>query len=218
MIVRQGLADAEDIRSEADRIVSGRAYRASEPNLLDRTAGRFFGWLGEQLGRLFDSQGGSETGNFLFGWAILAVAAAALVWLLYRYLPELRSLRRVTGGASDDSETVRHSVRVQTSRAEWLRRAEEAERQQEFAAATHARYKALIAGLVDGRELPSAPGHTAGEHLAAFADGGPRHDSLRQATDTFADVWFGGESAGPEVPARLHDLDRATLRSRSSDA
>ena len=77
-------ADPDDLRRQADEIVSRPEFQEAQPSLVERA----LDWLFEQLGDLIGPVAGS--GGYAVGYAILIVALAAIGYLLWRVFPRGR--------------------------------------------------------------------------------------------------------------------------------
>lgn len=200
-------ADPEELRRQADEIVSRPEFQEEQPSLVERA----LDWMFEQLGDLIGPVAGS--GGYALGYAILIVALAAVGYLLWRVFPRGRL------GPQHQDFIVATDTVARRSRAEWLAEAAQAEADGDWERAVHARYYAIASGLADDDRLPSEPSTTTGERRVAFA--APPTEPARaatfdDATETYEHVWFGGRSADEPDSRRLADADRSLLDGRRS--
>lgn len=177
----------EVVRETADEILRRPIYQPPEPGVIERA----IDWLLEQLGRLVPDAGGPPVGGggFLVGWVFLAVVAGLALYMLFKVMP--RRLAKAETETIEVETTITHT----TSRREWLDRAVEAEAEGRWRDAVRARYRALVAGLIDRNELPAETGATSGEYSATFGVEPPRGPAFGDATGRFEAVWYGGSAA-----------------------
>lgn len=194
------MAEPEDIRHAADDILSRPEYRPPAPSLLDRA----FRWMNEQfadvLGGLF-----GRGGSYVVGWIVLAVALATVSWLLWKVMPR----RRLPD--TPEPRTIETETRTRPGRGEWLARAAEAEASGNWGEAVRARYRAVVAGLIDREEIDDADGATSGEYRRSFDGTTDRKQLFDQVTDRFEEVWYGGRPAGDGDPKLLAELDEQVV-------
>lgn len=205
-------AEADQIREQADEILSRPEYQPVEPSLLDRGVD----WLGRQVGdlvrwlvgRIPGFGGGSGALGFdPLGW-ILIIALIGLVAYLLTKMRWRRLERRRKPGVSRD-------VRHETSRRHWLELAAEAEAEGRWSEVVRYRYRATVAGLVERRELSGEPGATSGEHRRRLEEAEtPDAEPFGRVADRFERVWYGGDDADAEAAAELAEADDELLRER----
>ena len=196
------MAEPEDIRDSADDILSRPEYQPEPLSLLDRA----WNWMNEQFAEALGSLLGTG-GSYLVGWTLLAVLAGLLGWFLFRVMPRKRLRRNVV------EPSIEADVRAIASRTDWLEQARIAEAEGNWREAVRARYRAMIAGLIDRQEVVDFEGATSGEYRRSFEPGPPRSDSLGQATDAFEQIWYGGSPAAADDSSRLEELAGRTLGS-----
>lgn len=194
------VAEAEDIRDSADDILARPEYQPEQPSLLERA----WNWINEQFAEVLGSIFGTG-GSYLVGWVLLAVLAGVLGWFLVRVMPRNRLRRKV------DDPSVETDVRTTAGREDWLAQARAAEAAGNWREAVRARYRAMIAGLIDRQEVVDFEGATSGEYRRSFEPGPPRSDSLDQATEAFEEIWYGGSPAAENDAGRLEELASQTL-------
>ncbi len=196
----------EELRDRADEVLSNPKFAASEPGLIDR----FIDWVQEVFSDLLSFVTGSTAfGGVAVGWIILAAMIGLIIYFLVRYLPGFSSVK---------AETVRATVsprKNRRSRAEWLAEAEAAEDKGHHREAVRARYKATVAGLIEGDELPDTVGATAAELAHAFQADAARTDPFGSSTDAFSDVWYGGDDADQSDSAKVAGWDGQILDKKS---
>ncbi len=204
------MADVDQYRDTADEVLDRPEFREEEPNLLVQAAEWFFRELGEFLGSLDlpggGAPGGSGSAVYLVGYVILGLLLIGAVYLAWRVMPGWQ--KRV---ASDDGPTTR--TEVSRTRAEWLARAEEAERAGDWDGAVHARYHALTTGLADAERLSSEASTTSGEHRRRYREQGvtERVPVFDRVSDRYEVVWFGGVDAEPDDAKAMVDDDLRLL-------
>jgi len=201
----QDSPDAESIRQTADRILENELYQEAEPGLVRR----FWNWLTDRSldGPTIDGGGGSGSsgGGFVLGYIVLIIIAVLVVWMLVKVMPR-KLPRRI-----DKDVLVETTVAPRTSRDEWLKRAEQAENDGLFRQSVQARYRAIVAGLLDRDELPTDNGATSGEYNTAFDEPAPRGPSFAEASVRFEDVWFGGHDATVTDSGKMKSLDETVV-------
>lgn len=197
----------EDLRQRADDVLSQDKYQPDEPGLLDRIWDRVTELIGDLLSVFADS---TIFGGVAIGWIVLAVMLGLIVWFVMRYLPRFGSGRHPRAQARITTEKVR------MSRAEWLAKADEADRSGLHREAVRARYRATVAGLIEGDELPESPGATPTELQAAFEADPSRADPFASSTDAFSDVWYGGSDADRTQSEQLAQWDGEVVTNKGS--
>jgi hypothetical protein len=173
-----------------------------EPGLIDRAWDRFTEFLSDLLSIV---TGGSAFGGVVLGWVVLGSMLVLIVVLLWRFAPRVRSIAPARVTATVTTEPARKS------RREWLVEASDAEARGSYAEAVAARYHALVAGLIERRQLPDAAGATPTELRDAFDAEARRRDPFASATDAFSDIWYGGETADAGDSSQMLDWDTRVL-------
>ena len=199
------MADADSIRREADEILARAEYREPPRSLFQRA----LDWFLRQLSEAIASVSGGVPGGYLLGWFIVAVVVCGIGYMVWRVLP--RGLRHVASAAP---EPVLTASDRSVGRRAWLERAAAAEAAGDWRQATMARYRALVAGLVDRDELDDSPGATSGQHQREFEGSEPRRSSFSSVTRRFEDIWYGASPAEPGDPVEVHRADDDLLSSR----
>ena len=191
---------ADDIRGTADDILGRAEFRQTE-SLLERAGG----WLDDLLSDVLGGLGGGGLGS-LIAWLILLTLVGGLIWLLLRLTPAAGLARvarteavvKTSGPAATDFRDA----------GEWRREADRLAAEGRYDEAIRARYRALLADLIDRGLIEDIPGRTPGEYrrdlqVAASAEiAAP----WSEATDLFEAVWY-----GPDLATRP-DLDRFESR------
>ena len=183
----------DEVRQRTDDILAQPEFRRPEPNLVERART----WVEEQFGRLLQRVTTGD-GASLLGWAVLVAAVVAIVVLLARF-----------------GRTVQHdparsaSVSVERSRTpdQWEAEAERLEADGRWKLALRARFRALVATLVERGHVDDVPGRTTGEYRAEVRAGLPEAaDAFAGATYLFEDAWYGDEPTGKAENGRFRAL------------
>ncbi len=198
-------ATAEEIRQKADDILARPEYQEAKPSLVERA----FNWIVEKFSEALDGLAGSLPGGSVVGWFVVAIVLVGLGYMVWKVYPR-GSMRR----ARDTAEPVIAQSERRISRAVWLERAAAAEAAGEWREATMARYRALVAGLIDRDELDDAPGTTTGEYTRSFAGGEQRSSAFRSVTRRFEDIWYGGAAVDQADPSTVRRADDDVLSGR----
>jgi hypothetical protein len=176
----------EDLRRRADEVLSQDKFQPDEPGLLDRAWDRVTELVEDLLSIVTNN---TVFGGVAVGWILLGAMTGLIILFLVRYLPSFRAARRPPTQATITT----HQNRL--SRAEWLAKAEEADRNGLYREAIRARYRATVAGLIADKELPDSPAATPTELRDSFRADPSRTDPFANSTAAFSDVWYGGEDA-----------------------
>ncbi len=186
-------ASPAEVRQAADDILASAEFQRPEPNIVDRARS----WLEEQFGRLLQRVTTGD-GASLVGWAILIGAVVAIVVLLARFG---RSVQRDPG-----REAAVSVERARTS-AQWEAEAERLEADGAWKLALRARFRSLVAALVERGLVDDVPGRTTGEYRGEVRAGLPEAaDAFAGATYLFEDAWYGDEPTGEVENARFRAL------------
>ncbi|MEM8905914.1 MAG: DUF4129 domain-containing protein [Actinomycetota bacterium] len=195
------VADPDELRRVAERVLEGSEFREPEPSLVQRVLDA----IGDLLGELLEGVGDGGAGTFI-GVALVAASIGALVWLVVRLVPDVRAARLgAAGGGTRHRPTV--EVAEQRSPDSWDDEAAGHEAAGRWDEALRARYRAVVARLARRGAVRDAPDATTGEHRSgvdrddrrAPVDAG----AFASSADRFDEVWYGGSSASPD------DVDRA---------
>ncbi len=176
----------EELRRRADEVLSQDKFQPDEPGLLDRAWDRVTELINDLLSVITDN---TAFGGVAVGWIILTLMIGVIGFFLIRYLPRFGSARVPRG----QPKITTHKNRL--SRADWLARAEAAEREGHHREAVRARYRATVAGLMERNEVPDTPGATPTELRDAFDAAPARAEPFASSTTAFSDVWYGGADA-----------------------
>ncbi len=190
--------DPGDVADRAGDILSRAEFRQGQ-SLLDRLSG----WLDDALNEVFGNLSQGGVGG-LIGWLILGTLLAGVVWFVSRMGPlgglashaGARAVVEVTGPAATDHRTA-EQWRTEAARLVGLGRYDEALR---------ARYRALLADLIDQGLIADVPGRTPGEYRTELAEAAPpAANSFAELTTLFESIWYGANEA---APADLQNFER----------
>lgn len=187
----------------ADEILARPEYREKPPTLIRRAVDWIFEQLAEAVGSVFGLGGG-----YWIGYAVLAMAAGAVLYFAWRVFPRGRR------GAVDEEYTIDRETTTRVGRDGWLARAATAEAAARWSEAVHARYHALTSGLADEAQLPDAESTTSGEHREAFAnvsDNPERVGRFADVIERYERIWFGGDDADRPDSDAVKDADGELL-------
>ncbi len=189
----QAVPPPDEANARADEILSRAEFAPPERSLVDRA----IDWVLERLGGLLTSLFSGGQGSFL-SWIVLGacvVAVAAVIVVL------VRSLRR------DRSVAAIADVRdVTRTAAEWRAEAERLEAAGSWKAALRARYRELVAELVERAVVRDVPGRTTGEHRAEVRRREPAvAGDFDAASSLFDAAWYGDLPTGAEENRTFRD-------------
>lgn len=182
--------DPDRIGSVVREVLERPEFQRPEPGLLERLQRAALEALADVLGGIL-AEGSAD----LIGWAIAALAVAALVVLSVRFLRGTRAR-----GAPGDDDAAAHRPRPP---AEWLQEAARHARAGRIRQASRCRYRGLVAELERRGLLEDRPGRTVGEETRALRGRRPAVAvPFADAAEVFQRAWY-----GPEEPYR-DDLER----------
>jgi hypothetical protein len=199
-----------DVPTRADTRRAAQAiFRRGEFQRRLSLLDRFLRWL-EKLFHFPTPKGGaggSSGGPDLLLFVVLVALVALLVWVV---VVVVRTWVR-TPKPTPEPEAEPVVDRPRTQR-EWRTEAESAETDQRWKDAILARYRELVAELVDRRVVESVPGRTTGELRADVAANAPLvAHSFDEATTLFELPWYAHADTGPTENARFKQLAQAVL-------
>lgn len=150
----------------------------------------------------------------ILAWIVVAIVIAVVVLVVIRVL---RSMQRAPSRPGDDGVDVSLDERRLRS-DEWIDEAERFETAGAWKQALRARYRALVALLVEQGVVRDVPGRTTGEYRAELAEAIPvATPPFSAASDLFDRAWYGAEPTGPaelqrfrSLSAEVADLTRRT--------
>jgi hypothetical protein len=193
--------DPGAVRDAASDILSGSEFQNSQ-SLLER----LFEWLGD---RLSFSIGGGGGPGIIGDLLTLALIVGALV-LLVRLIASRQ--RRAKKDVFDDDVVL--EVERRRTADEWAGDADRLEQQGRHRDALRARYRELVARLVDDGTIVDLVGRTTGELRVEVQAARPdAAGSFSDATSLFEQAWYGGREVDAGQLARLRELAAAVLRS-----
>jgi hypothetical protein len=164
-------------------------------------------WLLREFGTLIDEAAQRSSGGYL-GLIALAVVLVLGLTAMRLVLGRLSRVRaRVSKGALFEDRP--------TSAADHRRVADAHAEAGEWALAVRERLRAVVREMEERDLLDSRAGRTATEVAAEAGRALPGcAEALRDATGSFAEVWYGGRPATEEMDIRLRGLDDAVRRAR----
>ena len=192
---------AGEVRQQAHEILSRPEFGRHE-SLVQRVVG----WIGDQLSRFTFGIGGGP--GFVGDLVSLAVFGGVILLLVMLVRAYVRRTRRGRDDIEDDL-----SIELEEGRAatDWRSDAERFEAAGEWRDAMRARYRELVAALIDEQVLAELPGRTTGEYLSEYTrarpEGAPAFEAL---TRLFEGVWYGGAETGAEDNERFRRLAAST--------
>ena len=188
-----------EVRGAAERIF-GRGEFQQKQSILQKV----LDWIARHLPNAPTPSGGPGTGGgsglgqlllFLF----FAVVVALLGWIVYRAVRD-----RVRKGDVEEEVDPDPDVEEVRTQSEWRRIAEQAEAEGRWKDAILARYRELVAELVERRVAEPVPGRTTGELRVDVAARAPDVASpFDEATTLFELPWYGHLDTGPDESARF---------------
>ncbi len=196
------VADPDELRRVAERVLDEPEFREAEPGLAERVVDR----VGELIAELVELLGGGGAGGLL-GWALIVAAIGGLVWLVVRLVPEARGGSFRPGAAVRPGATV--DIAEDRDPGSWDIEAEQHEAAGRWDDALRARYRSVVARLARRGALRDAPAVTTGEHRAGVGrvDRAPVEPEVFAANaDRFDEVWYGGAAASRDDVDRVRRL------------
>jgi len=195
---------SSDVQGAAHAILR-RAEFASPHRSLPAAA---WHWVSEHIGRWLDDLGGGAGGARL-GWlgvvAAVAAATGAIVWAV-------RHRERWGGRPRRTHGVVVSDVGAPRPLEAWLAEAAGCEARGAWQGCVRARYRALLAALVQRGVTDERPGRTSGEYLRRVSARLPEAaDAMKEATGCFEECWYGHKEAGPAESAKLARLTEQIL-------
>jgi len=197
MAVSEGGPPAGEVRQRAHEILSRSEFGRHE-SLVQRV----LEWIVDQLRRFNFGIGGGP--GFVGDLVSLAVFGGVILLLVMLVRAFLRRTRSEPEAAEDDL-----SIELEEGRAaiDWRSDAERFEAAGEWREAMRARYRELVAALVEERVLADVPGRTTGEYLSEYTAARPEGGAAFEAlTRLFEGVWYGGADTGAEDNERFRRL------------
>jgi Domain of unknown function (DUF4129) len=162
-------------------------------------------WLLREFGTLIDEAAQRSSGGYL-GLIALAVVLVLGLTAMRLVLGRLSRVRASKGALFEDRPT---------SAADHRRVADAHAEAGEWALAVRERLRAVVREMEERDLLDSRAGRTATEVAAEAGRALPGcAEALRDATGSFAEVWYGGRPATEEMDVALRGLDDAVRRAR----
>jgi hypothetical protein len=193
--------DPGTVRQAANDIVSGDEFQ-DHKSVLER----FFEWLGDRLSFRIGGGGGPGLIGDLLTLALIVVAVVLVVRLIAS-----RQHRAKRPAAVDDLQL---EVERRRTADEWAADAERLTREGRHREALRARYRELVARLVDDGTIVDLAGRTTGELRIEVLTARPAAAaSFSAATLLFEQAWYGGHSVDGDHVERLRQLAAEALHS-----
>lgn len=192
--------DPEEVRREADAILAGEEYRPPEKSIFTR----ILDWIAEKLGELLGGQPqpGGSGGRSIGAWVVLAVLVGLAALIAWRFA---RTTRRTS--RQGDEEAFDIELTALRTPAGWAGEAERFEAAGEWKEALRARFRALLADLLDRGTIDDLPGRTTGEYRVLVRRRAPgAAAAFAGACDLFDRAWYGNLPTGSAENARLRAL------------
>jgi hypothetical protein len=198
-----GSNDPGAVRQAARDILAGDEFKHSK-SLLDRIGD----WLSDHL----NVKLGTGNGPGIIGDLIWLLIIALVIYLLVRLAGSWERRRRPA--TVDDSPIV--EVERRQSADEWANEAEALEREGQHREALRARYRELVARLIDDGTVAEHVGRTSGElRVEVVAVRPDAAAAFGDATDRFEATWYGHRPTSATDVADLQRLAHAVLASAS---
>jgi hypothetical protein len=187
--------------------VFGRKEFQRKLSLLDRIS-RWISRQNHTNGPTYQTSGGSSGASSLVLFLVAVVLVAVLVWIIVRVARTW--VRSPKADVEADEEPV---VEVPRTKSEWRSEADQAEVDGRWKDAILARYRELVAELVDRQVVDSVPGRTTGELRGDVSTNAPSVSSaFSEATLLFELPWYGDLTTGPEENQRFKGLATSVLQ------
>lgn len=145
-------------------------------------------------------EGGTTLGDVMkvFGWTVLCLLGAWLLWLLFKYL---RGVRRAGAGAHvlgrvRAREALESGEALALDGAEWLAEAERFASEHDFRAMYRALYLGLLSGLHAANKIDFRRNRTNWTYVARFRGPDDERDTFASLTSVFDRVWYGAKDPG----------------------
>ncbi len=183
------MKDFGQAQKAAKAVLARREFRAAAgPSWMERQLARLEDWVL----RLFS--GADRLGHRapwlapLIEWGCFALAAAGLLWFLWRSLAR-QSLRISLG------ETARVGAWNERAAADWRQRAAQQAGREDWREAIHSLYWAAVALLESRRAWRPNSTRTPREYLQLLRSGTEAQTALRELTQSLEAVWYGRATA-----------------------
>jgi hypothetical protein len=195
----------EEISDRADAIVQRPEYRQTQ-SWLERASG----WLDDVLGDIIGGLASGGVGGVV-SWLILAVLVGVILWLLIRLTP-VAGLARAASTEAVVTTQGPEATEFLTAE-EWRREAARLAAAGDYDRALRARYRALLAELIDRGLIEDIAGRTPGEYRRDLQSGARREvaEPFSSATDLFEEIWYGPDKADERHLGRFDENERRVL-------
>ena len=194
--------DPGAVRQAAKDILAGDEFKHTE-SLFERIVG----WLGDHAPSI---NLGSGTGPGIIGNLVWLAIIAVVIYLFVRLLGSWERRRRPV--VEDDSPIV--EVERRQTADEWSDEADRLERDGKHREALRARYRELVARLIDDHTIAEQVGRTSGElRIEVIAARPAAAVAFGDATDRFEATWYGHRPTAAVDVAELQRLANAVLAS-----
>jgi hypothetical protein len=190
----------DEIGREITNILNGPEYKEPAKPITQR----ILDWISERMADLIADLIGGDRTSFVV-WVVVALVAAGFVYLLYRFVRELRFDPARREAALGDPRRPPE---------DWLADAAAFEAKGDWRQALRCRYRALVARLAARGLVDEIPGRTAGEYRNEVGANLPSaYDPFSGATLLFEGAWYGGEDITEAQHATFRSMADEVLRS-----
>jgi hypothetical protein len=184
---------ADEANRRAEEILSRPEFDEPPQSMVEQA----LEWVQNLVGRVLTDLLQSGAGSVL-SWAVI---------LLGLVLVALLASRVIRTAQSDPGAARVEMVERRRSPADWRAEAERLEAQGRWRHGLRARYRALIADLVDREVLREIPGRTAGEYRSELGTRAPAvAGEFSGASELFERAWYGNIDTGPTEAERFREL------------
>jgi hypothetical protein len=184
---------ADEANRRAEEILSRPEFDEPPQSLVEQV----LEWVQNLVGRVLTDLLQSGAGSVIT-WAVI------LLGLVFVALLAVRVIRTAQ---SDPGAAHVAMVERRRSPADWRAEAERLEAQGRWRHGLRARYRALIADLIDREVLREIPGRTTGEYRSELDTCAPAVASeFSGASELFERAWYGNVDTGPTEAERFREL------------
>lgn len=225
----QDAAAVLKVQIDRSAVEKARAEKASSPLYRDSGARSSSNWLSKALESIAEALrgrgqtdvpnlpntnlGGLGQGLIYLIWGLLGAAIVAFLYFSLRHFSWRAKLKRRARAVLDDDEPDR-------TLDEWLKEADELERQGKYREAVRALYLASLMRFDEARIARFVRGETNWEHYRRIERNAQRLDGLdfREPTREFDRVWYGMDVRGASDVAMFRSWYQAITRVTMKEA